>query len=320
MPRRKTLKICFVTDPLDCFNPERETTLWIMREAYRRGYEIYAVTPEYLSAQAKKVYGTCLKLKILPKGKRPWYKTLLTQKRELKSFDAVLLRKDPPFNESYFHHLQMLDLIASEVYMMNHPRGILTMGEKFFPLFHPGMGPETLVSCQEAELLRFIDEHPRGAILKPIGTSGGRGVYWIQGPKSPNLKVLLETATEEYSRCVILQPFLKEVKQGDKRILLLGQKSLGAFLRKPAPGEHRANLHAGGTLSPSRVSASEEKIILSLKGELHDLGLDFVGLDLIGPYLTEVNTTSPMGLAELNDTGHPEASSLVVDFIEKRIQ
>jgi len=320
MSRKKTLRLLFVADPLERFNPERETTLWIMREAQRRGYEIYATTPEALSAKTRDVYGTCLKLKILPPGKLPWYQILLSQRREVKSFDAVLLRKDPPFDRAYLHHLQLLDLISSEVYMMNHPRGILTMGEKFFPLFYPGLSPETLVSCDENEILNFIARHPKGSILKPIGSSGGRGVYWIQGDKSPNLKVLLEDATQEFRRYVILQPYLPEVKRGDKRILLLGKHTLGAFLRKPAAGEHRANLHAGGSLHPTKVSSSEAKIVAALGPELRRLGLDLVGLDLIGPYLTEVNITSPMGLAELSKTGHPEASAQVLDFIEKRIQ
>ena len=321
MPRRKkSLKILFVADPLANFNPRRETTLFLMKEAARRGHEVYATTPVELGTYGKEVYANCRKLKILGIGKTQWYKNLLEQRREIKSFDAILLRKDPPFDAEYLHHLQLLDLVSNQVYMMNHPRGILIASEKIEPLLFPAIVPETLISADEAELLRFVNAHPAGSILKPIGMSGGRGVYHIAGPKSPNIRVILDSLTAGFRRHIIAQPFLKQVRQGDKRILTLGQKFLGAFLRKPAPGDHRANLHSGGSLHAAKINARDRQIISILQDPLSELGLDFVGLDIIGGYLTEINTTSPMGLAELKDTGTQGAEAHVLDFIERRIQ
>ncbi len=177
-----------------------------------------------------------------------------------------------------------------------------------------------MVASSEADLTRFIEAHPTGVIVKPIGLSGGRGVFLIQGPKSPNLRVILESVTEDFTRHVIAQTYLPQVQQGDKRILTLGQKFLGVFLRKPAKGEHRANLHSGGTLHPGKLDKRDRQILTVLQPKLDELGLDFVGLDVIGGFLTEINITSPMGIAEMRDTGNPGGERLILDFIERRIQ
>ncbi len=135
MPRsKKSLKLLFVCDPLSHFNPQRETTIFLMQEASRRGHEVYATTPLELGTLGKELFATSQKLKILGVGKNPWYKVLLRQRREVKSFDAVLLRKDPPFDATYLHHLQLLDLLSNRGYIMTHPRGILRAAEKIFPL------------------------------------------------------------------------------------------------------------------------------------------------------------------------------------------
>jgi glutathione synthase len=273
-----------------------------------------------MGTRGKELFALCQKLKILGPGKKPWHHVLLRQRRELKSFDAILLRKDPPFDANYLHHLLLLDLISKEVYMMNHPRGILLAGEKTLPLLYPEIVPDTLISSREDELMGFIQEHPKGTVLKPIGFSGGHGVYLVNGPKSLNLKVILESVTQDFSRFVIAQDFLPEVYRGDKRILLLGGKFLGAFLRKPAKGEHRANLHSGASAHPARLSARDKQIITILQPQLQELGLDFVGLDIIGGFLTEVNVTSPMGVAELRNTGQSGSEKAILDFIERRIQ
>ncbi len=318
--RKKSLKLLFVADPPATFNPVRETTLLLMREASRRGHEIYATTPAELGAHGKEVFVRCRKLKVLDPRQRPWFKVLLAQNREVKGFDAVLLRKDPPFDMAYLNHLYLLDLVSSEVYMMNHPRGILMANEKLFPLRSPGIVPETMISASEVELRRFIQSRPKGVVIKPIGSSGGRGVFWIQSPKSPNQRVILEAATAGFSQHVVAQEYLPVVKRGDKRIILLGQKFLGVFLRRPAPGDHRANLHSGGSLHPAALTRQDQKIIAVLQPLLEEYGLDFVGLDVIEDRLTEVNVTSPMGLKEINDTGCPNSERQVLDFIERRIQ
>lgn len=321
MPRRrKSLKLLFVADALAGFHPERETTLFLMHEAQRHGHQVFATTPERLSSRGREPEAYVERLKILGIGKRPWHRVLEGRRRELRGFDAILLRKDPPFDQNYLHHLYLLELLADEVYMMNHPRGVLEANEKLLPLHFPDLIPPTLVSAEFATLSEFIRAQPNGAVIKPINSSGGRGIFYLRNTRTENFKVVLETATDDFSRHVIAQRFLPEIRKGDKRVMLLGTEILGSFIRKPAEGEHRANLHSGGSAHPSPLTASDRRIVAALLPSLQGLGLDFVGLDLIGNYLTEVNVTSPMGLAEINATGGSHSQRKVIDFIEKKLQ
>ncbi|HCU24257.1 MAG TPA: glutathione synthase [Deltaproteobacteria bacterium] len=317
--RRKSLKLLFVADPLSHFHPERETSLLMMHEAQRRGHEIFATTPAGLSARGRELKAVAQKLEILGIGKTPWYRVRGVKSRELRSFDAVMLRKDPPFDEEYLHHLYMLDLLSDDIYMMNHPRGILTANEKIFPLPFSDLIPDTLVSADFEALRDFIREQSNGVVIKPVNSSGGRGVFRLRGEDSDNFRVILETATSNFTRHVIAQAFLPEIEKGDKRIMLLGDEILGCFIRKPAPGEHRANLHSGGSAHAAALNHGDLRIIQRLRPLLERLGLDFVGLDIIGKCLTEVNVTSPMGLAEINATIEQCSQSTVIEFIEKKI-
>ena len=316
---KKKLKILVVADPLENFNPQRETSLWIMEAAQKRGHQIYASEPQSLSALGKELFAHAQKLNILGIGKNSWWKVLASERVSLKNFDAILLRKDPPFDLAYLRHLELLDLLSEQVFMMNHPRGILLANEKIFPLRYPDLIPDTLISARYDELHDFVRRHPQGVIVKPIGSSGGRGIFWVPSLKSPNLKVILETATEEFSRHVIAQAYVPEIKKGDKRIMLLGEQCLGAFIRRPGAGEHRANLHAGGSFRPVKMTKRDQEIVKTLIPDLLALGLHFVGLDLIGDYLTEVNVTSPMGIAELGDVGVNGTAGLIVDYLEEQV-
>ncbi len=316
--RRKSLKLLFVADPLGNFHPQRETTLFLMEEAQRRGHRIFATTPDRLSSRGREPEALIQELKILGIGKTPWHRVLGEKRLALRSCDAILLRKDPPFDQDYLHHLYLLEPLSGDVYMMNHPRGILEANEKLFPLRFPELTPPTVVSAEFAVLRDFIAAQPAGAVLKPINSSGGRGIFFLPSERSENFKVILETATNNFAHHVVAQRFLPEIRRGDKRILLLGGEILGSFVRLPAKGEHRANLHSGGSAHPSPVTAFDRSLVAALQPSLRALGLDFVGLDVIGKYLTEVNVTSPMGLAEIKATqgSHPQIQ--VIDFIEKR--
>lgn len=321
MPRRrKSLKLLFVADPLAQFHPERETTLFMMNEAQRRGHQVYATSPERLSSRGREPEAWIERLKILGIGKKPWHRVLEAKRQELRRFDAIFLRKDPPFDQNYLHHLYLLELLSEEVYMMNHPRGVLEANEKLLPLHFPDLIPATLVSAEFATLSEFIRAQPEGAVIKPINSSGGRGIFYLRNTKTENFKVVLETATDNFTRHVIAQRFLPEIRRGDKRVILLGTEILGSFIRKPAAGEHRANLHSGGSAHPSPVRPPDRRIVEALLPSLQGLGLDFVGLDLIGNHLTEVNVTSPMGLAEINAAEGIHSERKVIDFIENKLR
>ncbi len=313
------MKFLFVADPLANFDFERETSLFIMHEAQRRGHEIFATLPSQLCARGREVYASCQKIKVLGPGKRNWYVILDRGKKNIPFFDAVLLRKDPPFDLDYLHHLYLLDLVSDKVAMMNPPRGILMANEKLWPLSVSPHVPPTLVSADRSELVKFVRQNQKGIVIKPIGSSGGRGVFLIRGKKSPNLNVILETATRNFTRHVVAQTYIKEIEKGDKRIMLLDGEILGAFLRKPASGEHRANLHAGGSLHRTSLNRNDLEIVDQLRPILKKHGLALVGLDIIGNYLIEVNVTSPMGLREVNVTSGGRSEKKVVDFLEKRV-
>jgi len=317
--RRKSLKLLFIADPLANFHPQRETTLFLMEEAQRRGHQIFATMPERLSSRGREPEALTQELKILGIGKNPWHRVLSEKRRALRSCDAILLRKDPPFDQNYLHHLYLLEALDGDVYMMNHPRGVLEANEKLFPLRFPELTPPTVISAEFAVLRDFVAAQPEGAVIKPINSSGGRGIFFLREEQSENFKVILETATDNYTRHVVAQRFLPEIRRGDKRVLLLGGEVLGSFVRLAAKGEHRANLHSGGSAHPSPVMASDRRIVATLQPSLRALGLDFVGLDVIGKYLTEVNVTSPMGLAEIWATQGGRPQNQVIDFIEKKL-
>jgi glutathione synthase len=320
MARRKnSLKILFVADPLESFNPASETTLYLMKESARRGHRLFHCRPQDLSAQSDEVITRCREVQI-QRGQGPsWFRTGPIQRIRGKSFSAILLRKDPPFDQNYLHHLYLLELISNEVYMMNHPSGILVGNEKLIPLPFHNRVPQTLVSASKEELQNFIRKQKKGAVIKPLNYAGGRGVYRIQNLQSENCNVILEAATQGFTHHVVAQAYLPAAKQGDKRIMLLGQEVLGAFARVPAPGEHRANLHAGGRAKKVRLTRQDLELVALLRPTLEHLGLDFVGLDVIGGKLIEVNVTSPMGLNEINQTSGGRSESKVLDFIENRV-
>jgi glutathione synthase len=316
---KKSLKILFVADPLENFDPVSETSLYLMKEGARRGHHLYHCRPQDLSAQGDEVFVRCRKVRI-NRGKGPdWYRVETPKRENGKSFSVILLRKDPPFDQNYLHHLYLLELLSNEVYMMNHPSGILVGNEKLLALPFRDRIPATLVSASKEELQNFIRRQKKGTVIKPLNLAGGRGVYRIQNLQSENCNVILEAATAGFTQYVVAQAYLPAAKKGDKRIVLLGQEVLGAFTRIPAPGEHRANLHAGGRAVKARVTTHDLELIALLRPTLEHLGLDFVGLDVIGDKLIEVNVTSPMGLNEINKTSGGRSESKVLDFIEARV-
>ncbi len=318
---QKRLKLLFITDPLQNFDPIAETSLALMREAYQRKHRVFFALPKDLNAKGLSLESQVQELKILnSRQKNAWYQVLSTQKDNLEDFDAILLRKDPPFNLEYLHHLYLLQLLSSKVYMMNHPKGILLANEKILTLLFQAWIPETLISANRQDLMAFIKGQKQGSILKPIGEAGGRGIFYIRQGQSDNLNVILESMTQNFTQHIIAQEYLPQAKKGDKRILLLGGEILGSFQRVPASGEHRANLHAGGKAKKAQATATEKKLIAELQPHLQKLGLDFVGLDLIDNKLIEINATSPMGIHELNRTAKRQSEKEVIDFLEEKIQ
>lgn len=318
--REKSLKILFVADPMENFDPRAETTLLLMKEGARRGHPLFHCRPQDLSAESDEVFARCRRVHIQRGKSQSWFRAGPVERKKAKNFSALLLRKDPPFDQNYLHHLYLLELISSDVYMMNHPSGILVGNEKLLALPFRDRIPKTLISASKEELQNFIRRQKKGVVIKPLNYAGGKGVFRVQGLGAENCNVILEAATQGFTQHVVAQAYLPIVTQGDKRLMLLGQEVLGAFARIPAPGEHRANLHAGGRAKKVRITGGDLELVALLRPTLEHLGLDFVGLDIIGEKLIEVNVTSPMGLNEINATRGGRSESKVMDFIERRVQ
>jgi glutathione synthase len=319
MPK-KPFRFGFVIDPLENFNPEAETTLFLMAEAQARGHRIFAVTLSGLFSQSGSVYGRGMEIKILGVNRSPFYRPIKPMTLDLAGLEALFLRKDPPFDLPYLHHLYLLQQIRGKVFMLNDPTGILRHSEKIFSLGFPLFTPESLITRDFGEVERFARARRRGIVLKPLNGAGGWGIFYLRSGDS-NLKVAFETLSKEGREYVIVQEYLPEVqRQGDKRIMLLNGEILGRFTRLPRAGEHRANLHRGGLLKPCALSSREQKIAREVGDVLRKEGLYFVGLDLIGEKLTEVNVTSPMGINEMNRMMRIRSEKKVIDFVEGKIR
>jgi len=310
----------FIIDPIDGFDPERETTLFLMHEAQKRKYKILTFTLSDLFYQSGSVFGKAKEIKVekpspSKRNRKPFYNIIRESTVDLTSLNAIFLRKDPPTDLNYFHHLYLLETIQDRVPMINSPRGILKVQEKIYPLRFEKYIPQTCITKKLSVILEFIKTCPSGVVLKPLNSSGGRGVFSFRGIDS-NLAVAVETLTHEGKEDIICQEYLPQVSKGDKRVMLLNGEILGYFLRVPQKGDHRANLHSGGNLTACQLSKKEKMIALEVGEVLKKEGLTFVGLDMIGEKLTEINVTSPMGLREINLTMGGQSEKKVIDFVE----
>ena len=237
---------------------------------------------------------------------------------ELESFDAVWMRKDPPFNQDYIYATYILSLIdETKTKVINEPRGIRESNEKLYTLYFPEWIPESLVTKDLAQLNNFLVEVGGEIVVKPLDGHGGEGVFYVrQGDRNAN--VIMETITDFGKRYVLAQKFIEEVSEGDKRIILLNGEPLGAVLRVPkGGGEFRCNFHSGGSPAKSGLTRRDLEICEALGPRLREDGLYFVGIDVIGGYITEINTTSPTGVQEINRLDGVKLEADVIDFAEK---
>lgn len=290
----------------------------MMKEAQSRGYGIFCVTLPNLYLSHNEVWGQGTEIEILGIGKKPFYREKKKYALQLSQALAVFLRKDPPFDLSYLHHLYLLSQLRGRVYLMNDPVGVMAVSEKVFPLWFKNYMPPTFIGRHFKEAFDFIQKQKKGIVLKPLNSSGGRGVFHFDVGDS-NLKVAFEVLSQEEKEYVVCQEYIPEVKKGDKRILLLGGEILGYFVRMPAKGSHRANLHSGGHACACHLTKREIEMLKNIGQTLIQWGIDFAGVDFIGEKLTEINVTSPMGLREISKVQKIKPERKFLDFVEKKI-
>ncbi len=311
------LRIAFIMDPIQNILIDKDTTFVFMLEAQARGHEIYYLELPDLFVEQAQVRGRLRRIEV----RREYHNhfSFLEEKvGPLDTFDVIFMRKDPPFDIAYLHATHLLSLVQERgTFVLNDPNGLRAANEKLYALHFPSVIPPTLVTQDMARLKRFLMEMGGEMIIKPIDGHGGSGVFYVS-VQDRNLNSLLETATREGREPIIAQKYLPEVRQGDKRLIVLNGNPLGCTLRVPRADEHRGNIHVGGTCVKAEVSPRDREICQELAPRLIRDGLYFVGLDLIGDYLTEVNVTSPTGVQEINALSGVRLEAKVLDFVERK--
>ena len=303
--------------PLETVIFEKDTTFMLMLGAHARGHEVYYLPKDGISLVEGKVYFHVLKVRPQAIAHMP-FKEEHSARLSQDDIHAVFIRPDPPFNEQYLMNTWLLDHLPKRVAVINAPSGIRTVNEKVWVSQFKGLTPPTIISSNKNDLLDFIAKH-KDIIAKPTDGFGGQNVFHIEKGNS-NTKVILETLTERYNKAIVVQKYIPEAKNGDKRILLLNGNVLGALLRMHAKGEHRNNFYAGGKPMPTAINARDKKIISILKPHLQKLGLYLVGIDMLGDNLIEVNVTSPTCLQEMNRLYNVKLEEKIIDFVEKLVK
>ena len=310
------MKIGFLLYPTAGVKVDEDSSFWIMNELLCRGHRVFYFESSAMigSQRGPRARLTPARLDIkkgyLPSAPSKNYE-------DLSLFDAIFIRKEPPFGLPYLYALQLLETIKDRVFILNDPAGIALANEKLFSLRFARYAPESLVTEDPLVARAFIRGLRSHAVVKPLDDKGGRGIFEASS-KDKKLMKKLEAVTSSGKLKVILQRFVSAKKHGDKRLVVLNGKILGAFLRRPPKNDFRANLSVGGTMHRASVSAWDKKMVSDMHPLLDRYGLYFTGLDVIGKYLTEVNVTSPAGIPEIHqfDRSYPERK--VADFIEKR--
>ena len=309
----------FVIDPIERLDPEKDTTIAFLREAGSRGHDLAVCTMDTLELgpdgrpQAEAVPARTVD----PGEGGAWYEVGTGRTAFLDEFDVVWMRKDPPFDMSFFYATHLLSMVAKSTLVVNDPLALRDANEKLFALRFPAVCPPARVSRRIPELLAFQEEMGGEMIVKPLDGAGGEGIFHLKAGDR-NTSAILEAATAHESRYLMAQRYLPQIRQGDKRVILVEGQALGAVLRVPAEGESRANFHVGGRPAATEVDDRDREIAAAVGPELVRLGIVFAGIDVIGGWLTEVNVTSPTGLREIADLGGPRLEVDVLDAVEHR--
>jgi glutathione synthase len=314
------LRLAFVMDPIQGILPDKDTTFVFMLESLTRGHDLYTLGANDLVVRDSEPHGTARRTEVMrPEPGGSHYRLFHECHVPLTWFDAVFMRKDPPFDLAYYFATQILSLVdRTRTFVINDPRGLREANEKLYALRFPGVVPPSLVSADIARLKGFMEEQGGEMIIKPLAGCGGSGVFHLSRADR-NVNAILEVSTDEGRRPLMAQRYLPEVRRGDKRLIVLDGAPLGAVLRVPRDDEHRGNIHVGGTCIKADVSPRDREICAVLAPQLEKDGLYFVGLDIIGEWLTEVNVTSPTGVQEINALDGVRLESQVIDFVEKQV-
>ncbi len=317
MTAQRSLSIGFIMDPLASINTQKDSTFAMMLEAQRRGWRVYYLQQHDLFADDGEVSARVQRV-TLRDDPTDWFSVEAETVCALHALDAVLMRKDPPFDMEYIYSTYLLELAERQgLLVVNKPASVRAANEKLFTAWFPQFTPETRVTRDMQRLREFLAQHQH-IVVKPLDGMGGKMIFQVHAD-DPNTGVILETITDYGQHTVMAQRFLPEFKHGDKRILLVdGVAFPYGLARIPAAGESRGNLAAGASAEGRELTAREQEICASIGPVLRDMGLMFVGLDVIGDYVTEINVTSPTCIRELDRLYQGNIAGLLLDAIAAR--
>jgi glutathione synthase len=311
-------KFAFVMDPLEAVLPDKDTTFVFMLEAIKRGHELYHVGLRGLYAQGHQGFAHARRCEVM--RAQPHHRFLDEgAPYPLEAFDAIFMRKDPPADAPYLYATMLLSLAdRHRTFILNEPAGLREANEKLYALNFPGAIPPTVVTYEISRLKRFMEEQGGEMIVKPLDGHGGEGVF-LARTDDRNLNAILEAVTLFETRPIMGQRYIPEIRNGDKRLIVLNGEPLGCTLRVPRDDEHRGNIHVGGNCVKADITPRDREICRMLRPRLERDGLYFVGLDIIGDFLTEVNVTSPTGIQEIDRLDGANLEAKVIDFVESRV-
>jgi glutathione synthase len=310
-----TLNVAVQMDPVERINIRGDSTFALLLEAQRRGHALSYYTPDKLAQRGDRIFATARPLSV--RDKEGDHYTLGEAARvELTAFDVILLRQDPPFDMAYITTTHMLERVHPKTLVVNDPAQVRNAPEKIFVLDFPDLMPPTLVTRDLEEIKAFREEH-RDIVMKPLYGHGGGSVFRLT-KDDLNFGSLYDLFATTFREQWMVQKFLPAVKHGDKRIILVDGEFAGAVNRVPAPDDLRSNMVRGGAAKATDLTAREREICAKLGPALRARGLLFVGIDVIGDYLTEINVTSPTGLRAISNLGGPDIAATIWDCIESK--
>ena len=309
------LKVAVQMDPIETINIGGDSTFAMMLEAQARGHALFYYRVSTLALSGGTLWATGQDTTVRDEAGN--HASLGEFRRaDLSSFDAVLMRQDPPFDMGYITATHLLEAIHPKTLVVNDPVEVRNAPEKLFVMRYRQFMPETLITRDPLELAAFRRAHG-DIILKPLYGNGGAGVFRL-GEEDQNFGALVELFGQAFREPYIAQKYLPDVRKGDKRIIIVDGKPVGAINRVPAANENRSNMHVGGRPEPTQLTRREHEICEAIGPDLRDRGLIFVGIDVIGNYLTEINVTSPTGIREVKRFGGADIAALIWDAIERR--
>lgn len=321
------MKLAFIIDPIHLLDPCHDTSVALIEAAQILGHEVWVTQANLLSVVEGKAWAVLQRVELVPvqlvEGRwvaaNPWYGLSDSSLTSLETMDAVFMRTDPPVNDSYLYATYILDYIdQNKTLLINSPSGIRGANEKMYALQFTKAIPETIVSADK-EFIREFVKAKGAAVLKPLGNKAGEGILFLQS-SDRNFNSIVELSTLQGRVPVMVQTYLPEAKAGDKRIILLNGEPIGALNRLSSGTDFRNNMATGGTVAQTEITPRENEICTQVTERLRQDGLIFVGIDVIGGYLTEVNVTSPTGIREIDRLDGTRLGHQVIQWIEQSLK